>query len=194
MTGQPTEARLRNDEVEKRRAAKFKIDLIFGKGFSTQKPSAGGVVFLESGRALHGEGDVKLYLCPGRHLKITDCEAFISSAAQGAEQAVCVKCGKIWKSEELIGEVFYKLSPPKWAEVLAGWFRKLDSQADVRIIYPPDDIRALAAIEQEKPRGGDLLDPARTRRATRVYPLENIMKDLSTGADLTTRMLAFVRA
>lgn len=182
------------ENIEKRPGGKYKIDLILGSGFSTLKPSAGIICFLESGRALHGDGDTKLYICPGKHLNQNDCEAFIAGFAQGHEEAVCARCGRTWKSGQLIGEVCYRLTVQNWAVVLANWFRKLDMQADVRIIYPPDDIRSAAVREQEKAHGGDLLDPARARRATRAYPMTNIIKDVSTGADLTARMLAFVRS
>ncbi len=186
------------DELKKEKAlrssAKYKLDLLFGKGFSIHKPSAGLICFFGSGRALHGDGDTRLYICPGKQLRKADCDAFIPDYAQSHETAVCTKCGNLWRAEQLIGEVCYRLTPQKWAEVLATWFRKLESQADIRIIYPPDDIRSAAVREQEKTHGGELLEHARSTRATRAYPLENIMKDLAGGADLTARMLAFVRA
>lgn len=181
-------------ELEKRDGAPYKIELQLASGFSITKPSAGLICFFGSGRALHGDGDTRLYICPGRELKVADCSAFIPDIGQGPETAVCGNCGNTWKNDQLIGEVLYRLPVQKWAIVLATWFRKLNSQADVRIIYPPDDIRSKALLEQEKQRGGELLESARAKRAIRVYPLKNIMTDLGAGADLTNRMLAFVRA
>jgi hypothetical protein len=65
---------------------------------------------------------------------------------------------------------------------------------DVRIIYPPDDIRTSAALEQDKSRGGELLEKARSKRAVRSYPARNILKDVTAGADLEGRLLAFIRS
>lgn len=182
-------------EASEREGARYKIDLLLGSKFSLRRPSHGMISFWESGRALNGDGDTKLYLCPGKTRNgDTDCGSFIHGHALGHTSAVCVECGAHWKSESLVGEFFYRLEPPKWAEVLAKWFEKLEFQADIRIIYPPDDIRSLAMTEQEKQRGGDLLDPARSRRAIRAYPMLNILRDIGAGADLTKRMLAFVSA
>jgi hypothetical protein len=181
-------------ESPEREGARYKIDLLLASGFSLQKPSAGIISLWESGRALHGDGDTKLYVCPGRHLGVNECEAIIPGLAQGHDSAVCAKCGRLWKSSELIGEVGYRLLPPKWADVFLRWLQRLDMEADLRIIYPPDDIRTLAAREQERQRGGELMEPARARRATRAYPLKNLIKDTSAGAGIHDRILAFVCA
>lgn len=175
------------EESKKREGAKYKIDLLLGRDFSLRKPSTGVISWWESGRALHGDGDTKLYLCPG-------CETMIHSTAQGHDSAVCRKCGKVWPSGDLVGEMLYRLETQKWSEVLLKWFLKLEMQADIRIIYPPDDIRSMAAREQDRQMGGEILERGRERRATRVYPLRNIIKDTSAGADLQGRFLAFLRA
>jgi len=177
-----------------RDGGRYKIDLLFGHGFSTRNPSTGMISFWDSGRALHGDGDTKLYVCPGKHLERSECEAIIKGLAQGHDHAICVVCGTKWKSADLIGEICYRLIPQNWAKVLTKWIRALDLDTDVRIIYPPDDIRTSAALEQDRQRGGELLERARSRRATRSYPARNIMKDLSAGADLEGRILAFIRS
>lgn len=181
-------------EMNEREGAVYKIDLLLASGFSTRRPSAGMISFWDSGRALHGDGDTKLYVCPGKYKGINDCESVIRGFAQGHTNAVCARCGGVWKSADLIGEIAYRLEITKWADVLLKWYRKLDMQADIRIIYPPDDIRSLAAREQDKQMGGELMEPARGRRATRAYPQRNIIKDTSTGADLHGRLVAFLRA
>jgi hypothetical protein len=181
-------------ESTERDGGLYKIDLLLGHGFNTTTPSAGMVSFWASGRALHGDGDVKLYVCPGKHLGRSNCEAMIKGMAQGHASAVCVACGTVWKAEELIGEVCYRLIPQRWAQVLAKWVRALDLDTDIRIIYPPDDIRTSAALEQARDRGGELLERDRGRRATRSYPARNILKDLNSGADLEGRILSFIRS
>lgn len=182
------------EKMNEREGGKYKIDLLLGHGFSTRNPSTGMISFWDSGRALHGDGDSKLYVCPGKHLGRSNCEAIIKGYAQGHNDAVCTACGTRWKSGDLIGEICYRLIPQRWAQVLTKWVRALDMDADIRIIYPPDDIRTSAAIEQDRQHGGELLEKARTKRATRSYPARNIMKDVTAGADLEGRILSFIRS
>jgi len=182
------------ETMNDREGGRYKIDLLLGHGFSTRNPSTGMISFWDSGRALHGDGDTKLYVCPGKHLSRSDCEAIIKGLAQGHDHAICVACGTKWKSAELIGEICYRLTPHNWAKVLVKWVRVLDMDTDVRIIYPPDDIRTSAALEQDKSRGGELLEKARSKRAVRSYPARNILKDVTAGADLEGRLLAFIRS
>lgn len=182
------------EKSKEREGGRYKIDLLLGHGFSTRAPSTGMISFWDSGRALHGDGDTKLYVCPGRSLKRNNCEAVIKGFAQGHYDAVCVACGTSWKPEDLIGEICYRLIPERWAQVLGKWVRALDMDTDIRVIYPPDDIRTSAALEQDRQRGGELLERARAKRATRSYPARNILKDITAGADLETRILSFIRS
>jgi len=182
------------EKMNDREGGRYKIDLLLGHGFSTRNPSTGMISFWDSGRALHGDGDTKLYVCPGKFLERSECETIIKGLAQGHDHAICVACGTNWKSAELIGEICYRLVPQNWAKVLVKWIRALDMDTDVRIIYPPDDIRTSAVLEQERSRGGELLEKARSKRATKSYPAKSIMKDVNAGADLEARMLAFVRS
>jgi hypothetical protein len=71
---------------------------------------------------------------------------------------------------------------------------KLEMKADIVVKYHEDDIRNAAMLEQVKSRGGEVLAGARRRRIPRVYPLQNIIKDTSAGADLEKRFYAFMRA
>jgi len=182
------------DELRAQQIAKYKIDLQLASGYSTLKPSAGILSFWESGSKFHGGGDAKMYICPGKERRVSECEAFIPDTGQGYGFGVCPKCQKLWKGEEMIGEVGYRLTSAKWADVLLHWYLRLDMHADLRIKYPPDDIRSIATREQGKQQHGELLQPTRMRRSVRIYPLRNIIKDTSAGADLYTRILAFVKA
>lgn len=185
---------LLDKELADQGIAKYKLDLQLASGFSLRAPSAGIVSFWESGRKFHGGGDAKMYLCPGKELGISTCEAFIPDTGQGYGLGICPTCGTGWKSKQLIGEIAYRVTPQKWAEILMHWYLKLDLNADIRIKYPPDDIRSIALKEQNKQMKGDLLQPGRRRRAVRIYPLRNIIKDTSAGSDLYARILAFVTA
>lgn len=179
-----------------KKPASFKLEVMFNDERSFHKPFAGVVTWWESGTKLHGGGDSKIYLCPGKELKGTGCESFLFDKSTGMNFIVCPECGSLWRGEEVFGEVFYKLPMEKWADVLLSWFVKLGLDADIRIKYARDDIRTVAMREQEKQMGGELLLTARgdDRRSAAVYPLHNIIKDTSAGADLHGRILAFLKS
>lgn len=176
--------------------AKYKLEVMFHNARSMKDAFAGAVTFWESGTKLHGGGDAKMYLCPGKERKGNGCTAFIHDASHGLTFLVCSSCGQLWKTEEVFGEVFYRLPIQKWADVLTTWFMKLNMDADIRIKYARDDIRSVAMKEQERDRGGELLGKVRSdaRRSTSVYPLKNIIKDTNAGADLRGRILAYLKA
>jgi hypothetical protein len=60
--------------------------------------------------------------------------------------------------------------------------------------YARDDIRAAAAAEKLKNFQGERVNLARAKRAMSIYPLRNILKDSSAGADLLSRFQAFLLA
>jgi hypothetical protein len=175
--------------------AKYKLELLFTGARSVHKPFPGIVTWWESGSKFHGGGDSKLYQCPGKHLG-GDCESFIPDSANGLNYIVCPACGRMWKNEQVIGEVYYNMPMQKWADVVTTWFQKLQMNADIRIKYARDDIREAARLEQDRQLHGDILEQVRSedRRSVSVYPLANIIKDTSNGADLRERILAYLRA
>lgn len=182
------------------RKAKYKLEVFFDEERSMHRPFGGTVTWWDSGTKLHGGGDSKLYVCDNNadypHLEKRGCGALIPDAASGMTFLVCTKCGALWRNEEVVGEVYYRLSDTKWAYVLLDWFRRLEHDADIRIKYARSDIRTAAMAEVERDRGGELLHKVRDkeRRSVSVYPLMNIIKDTSAGADLYKRILAFLRA
>jgi hypothetical protein len=174
--------------------AKYKIEILFGSGLSMNKPSVGAVSFWESGSKFHGGGDAKLYMCPGAKLGKSDCTQLIPDSANGYGHLVCPKCGSVWKGDDVIGEVFARMSMQHWSELILYYFNKMSHNADIRIKYPPDDIRSIAMQEQYKDLGGERLGDARRKRAVAIYPLRNIITDTSNGADLLGRFYAFLTA
>lgn len=174
--------------------AKYKLEVMFGKAYSLQKASIGALTFWESGKMFHGGGDTKLYVCPGKKLGMNECETFIPSESQGYGFLVCPGCKQVWKGDDATGEVMCRLTTMGWADVLLKYFLKMQMNADIRIKYHPDDIRSVAKREQDKQLGGEKLEEARDRRATRIYPLLNLVKDTSNGADLCGRIMAFLKA
>jgi hypothetical protein len=174
--------------------AKYKIEILFGKGFAPSKPSVGAVSFWESGSKFHGGGDTILHMCPGKAKQINDCDAFIPDPSHGYGFLVCPSCHTTWKGEDVWGQILARLTVQGWAELVLKYFMKLEMKADIVIKYHPDDLRNAAMKEQEKQRLGQDLDRVRTRRVARVYPLRNIIKDTSAGAELINRFTAFIRA
>lgn len=174
--------------------AKYKIELLFGKARSTSRPTPGALSFWESGTKFHGGGDAKIYLCPAKSLGKSACEAFIPDASTGYGHLVCPKCGSVWQGKEVIGEIFANLPMKKWGEVLLKYYVRLELNCDIYLKYARDDIRAAAAAEKLKHFAGEQVNLVRSKRAMSIYPLRNILKDSSAGADLLSRFQAFLLA
>lgn len=179
-----------------KKLAKYKLEVMFGEDRSMHKPFSGVVTWWESGSKLHGGGDNKLYICPGKERAGNGCEGLLPDIVTGLNLILCPKCKSLWRAEEVHGEVFYRLPMQKWSDVLLSWFLKLGLNADIRIKYARDDIRGAAFKDIEKRMDGEILEKARSfdRRSTSIYSLANIIKDTSAGAGLHERILAFLKA
>lgn len=171
--------------------AKYKIELFFGKARSMNNPIPGAISFWESGTKLHGGGDAKIYFCPGKLLKKNECQGVIPFSFNAYGFLVCPHCKETWKGNQVVGEVLGRHTMKDWADLLYRYFRRLDHNCDIYLKHAPDDIRSVAAQEQERQRGGELLNKAR-KRALHVYPLQNIVKDTAAGADILGRFYAFL--
>ena len=188
--------KMRAEEV----VAQYKLEVMFGTKHTVHGLAYGVLTIWENGTKLHGGGDSSLYICPGKQTKRNDCESIIPDNAMGLSVVMCTGCGVLWKREELFSEQFYRLPIQRWADVLLYWFLKTGMDADIRIKYSYQyknmDIRKAANVEQERHLKGDFLNRVRDNqhRVARTYPLKNIIKDTSAGADLYTRILAFVRS
>lgn len=174
--------------------AKYKIELFFGAARTVNGPTPGLMSFWESGTKLHGGGDSKIYMCPGKYLKRNECEAPIPESATVSGLNFCAVCRTTWKGDEVIGEIIANLPMRKWAELLLRYFIRMEHNADIYLKHAKTDIRSHALREQEKDRGGELVTKTRTSRALHIYPLKNIIKDTSAGADLLVRFNAFLTA
>lgn len=186
--------------LAERNLAKYKLEVTFNNERSIHKPFGGLVTWWESGSKLHGGGDCKLYVCDNNadypRLEGKGCGGFLPDSSNGLNFIVCPSCGVMWKNEEVVGEVWYRLTIQKWADVLLRWFSRLEHNSDIRIKYARDDIRTAAMNEQARNRGGELLAKVRDpeRRASSIYPLAHIIRDTSAGADLRGRILAYLQA
>jgi len=188
--------KIRADEV----IARYKLEVMFGTKHTVRGLAYGVLTIWENGTKLHGGGDSSLYVCPGKNTKRNDCDAIIPDNAMGLSMVFCTNCGVLWKREELYSEQFFRLPIQRWADVIMYWFVKTGMDADIKIKYSyrykDMDIRTAAGAEQAKQLRGDILNRVRDKehRVSRLYPLKNIIKDTSAGADLYTRILAFVRS
>jgi hypothetical protein len=186
--------------LEEKNLAKYKLEVMFSHRHTGRSPTPGTVTWWESGTKLHGGGDAKLYLCDNSgefpELEGRGCKRFIPDSANGLQFVACPHCGHLWKPAQLCGEIFYRLPIQKWADVLFDWFKRLEMRADIRIKYARMSVRDAQRQEEERGLKGDLLNKARSfeQRPCIIYPLKNIIKDTSAGADLHGRILAFLKA
>lgn len=180
--------------LAEQKKAKYKIELLFSSRRSGREAYAGALSLWESGAKLHGGGDTKIYECPARALKISDCNGLIPDASQGYGHLVCPKCTKVWKGSQVHGEIFARLTTANWALLIYKYFVLLGHNADIYVKLPKADIRRAAELEQARQLGGEKLTSARTRRDVYIYPLRHIITDTSAGADLLSRFKALLSA
>lgn len=181
---------------DKKVVASYKLEVTFGKARTTAGLTPGALTFWASGSRFHGGGDDKLYLCPGRRLGENECEALLKADYNAAGGIVCPICGNIWKNEAVIGELFFNLPMRRWADVLYSHFRACDYDCDIYLKYSSDDVRAvsMAQVERQTWKGSQALSNVRSKRVRHIYPLRNIVRDTSAGADLLARFYAFLTA
>jgi hypothetical protein len=170
-------------------AAKFKIEVQFGKARSTWKPFVGALSVFLSGLKFHGGGDGKLYFCPK-----DGCTGILYPHERVGGKLLCRACDQVWKSEEVTGELMFILPSQKWATVVHRMFVRLDHNADIYLKFHPTDIRYQTMMEMARRRGGEEIRKARENRGLHIYPLKNIIVDTKNGADLYKRFLAFINA
>lgn len=183
-------------DSKKKVVAKYKLEVLFGKARSITGLTPGALTFWASGSKLHGGGDDKLYLCPGRALKESDCQALLLDSYNGGGGIVCPSCGQFWKNDACIGELFFNLTMRGWAQVIHTHFRACESDCDIYLKHALDDVRSISLAQATKQtwKGSQALAKSREQRARHIYPLRNILKDTSAGADLMGRFYAFLTA
>lgn len=169
--------------------ARYKIEVHFGKERSTWKPCPGAVALFLSGSKLHGGGDDKLYFCPK-----SDCNGIIWPNERMGSSVVCRTCQMVWSENDIVGEMLYRLTPRDWATVIHRIFARCEHNADIYVKYHWSDIRRQTEMEMAAKKGGEEVRKARKARGLHIYPLKNIIKDTSNGAQLYDRILAFITA
>ncbi len=176
--------------LKEKRRAKYKVEVLFGSSYKAGQHYPGAISLWLSGSKLHGGGDEKIYLCPRK-----DCEnGFILPSSQGYGHLVCSKCGTVWKGSQVIGEILHRHTTQNWANILYYWFRTLEFNSDIYMKRPRADLRVAANLEQARQLGGEKLSAVRQKIEVVIYPLYNIIKDTSAGADIPTRFRALLSA
>jgi len=188
--------------------AKYKLEVHFGKGrtgrgIRSAQPFPGVISVWLSGSKFHGGGDEKIFECPGCDAlifphQITQRTVVQKIGGRDVEEfmsvSYCGECAKIWKSEQTIGERFYKLTEQDWAYAILHALRRLGMDADIYAKYSREDVRYKAAMEMARNRGGEELAKAHKLRGLFIYPLANIIQDTKHGSDLYGRIRAFINA
>ena len=172
--------------------AKYKIEILFSHERGGHKPYPGGISLWESGNQLHGGGDTKVYECPSEHLGRGLCAGIIGGSSQGYGHLVCPICQHVWKDTEVSGERLARLTTQNWAILLYQYYVRVGHNADLYMKYMPRDLRKASDLEQVKQQMGEHLNKVRGSRRLAIYPLKNIVKDVSAGADIVRRFQAFL--
>lgn len=169
--------------------AKYKIEIRFGPGRTTNGPNLCMIQIWESGKRFHGGGDDKMYWCKNVEAGSNEgCGKHIASQYIRNGVALCPHCKRAINAKMLTGEMVYKNTTKDLAIRLAALWQNLECHADFYCKYDQTDIRYKA---MEAAKG---LAVARKLRGMHIYPLKNILKDTAAGADLVGRIVAFLTA
>lgn len=181
--------------------AKYKLEIHVHEQRSTWKPFFGIMYYLLSGDKLHGGGDSKIYLCANDecHGAIYPPEHTIVDISENADptqpaKVLCPKCGRVYFARDLLGERGLRLVSSNWAKAIYQNFLYLEMNADVVLLSHHATLHKQTELEMQKNANSELVDAARKVRHKLVYPLKNIIKDVSNGADLVARFHAFVNS
>ncbi len=183
--------------------AKYKIEVVFNKNRTSAGPNVVALSAWESGARLDGEGDEMMYMCAERDKGLAlntvgvkdkevvrgkeGCGRFIpgNNIRQGVAICPCEK-KRLLNTENLSCHDLVSLTTEELATRLVSWFEKLESNADIYVKYHPTDIRYKAMADAEG------LDKARSLRGLTIYPLKNIIKDITAGSSLQRRFYALL--
>ena len=178
--------------LERECIGEYKIEIMFSCRRSYTKPTSGMLSIWESGSKLHGGGDAKIYFCPGKKLGVSDCEAVIPFNNSNYGHNMCPACGKVWRSEEVIGEIYGNWTMSAWAEKVHQYYLLLGCSADIYLKTPLFDIRAAAKLETSKRMGGERYAITRAAIKKVIYPQQRIITDSAGGKDLGKLFNAFL--
>lgn len=178
--------------------ARYKLEVAFTQKRSVHRPYIGVVTAWSNGGYDSGGGDEAVYFCPTpveKNGQTRTCSSPIDLKWIGKNVAVCPSCNRAVKPVDLAGQIIAKLYARQWAELLVKMWATLGCDADIRMGLLKGDLRRVTNEElSNKKLGGDSLRAVRSTREWAIYPLRNILKDTSTGANLATRIYAFLNS
>lgn len=179
--------------------AKYKLEIVVNEERTAMKPYFGLVTAWTNGGLLHGGGDGGIYFCSNLvekdgHTKT--CSAPLDLRWIGRKNAVCPTCRRMVDVKELAGQVGYRATSQVWAGIIARMWLALGGDADLRLGVLGDSLRRKTddVVKNAAPTAGDKLNYVRHKRLWIVYPLKNLIKDISAGAGLEQRIRAFLSA
>lgn len=176
----------------------YKLELAIDEAErSSIKPYWGLVTAWTNGGFAHGGGDEAVYFCSvvvEKNGQQRTCSAPIDLKWIGASAAICPTCRHAIDPKELAGQVGFRLTTQNWAAVLTRMWLTLGGSADIRLGVMQGGIRAKTddILKRVSNSAGDKLDDLRGKRRWASYPLKNIIKDTSAGADLQMRIRDFL--
>ena len=182
--------------------ADYRIQIWFKSERSRDKPVDYTLSFWESGKRLHGGGDESMFIC-FRNNDAPKVRPFEVAALRGGANyekkatergcgglipgdmilpdtsVICPHCSARHLTEHIGDSIFYRSSITKCSEVLAHWWTELKGNADIYVKYHPTDIRYRSMLHT------DGIKKAKELKGAVLYPLPNILKDMSGGKELT---------
>jgi hypothetical protein len=165
--------------------AKYKIEVTFTEGRTMKGPNLLGIQVWESGKRFNGGGDEICFFCKDSESD-AGCWSVIPSNNVKGGVAYCPGCERAVNATRLVNMKIGRVTTQNLAKEVAELFRKLNSSADIYLKFHTTDIRYIA---MERAKGPDV---ARRLKGMHIYPLKNLLKDTSNGADLGSRIFAFL--
>jgi hypothetical protein len=167
--------------------AKYKIEVLFGPGRTTAGPNPVRLMVWESGKKFHGGGDESMFFCKDGTVENGEgCWSPIPGDQVKGGFAFCSICNRTVNADKLAMSKEGRVTTKALSEELVRMFRQLGSNADIYCKYNRDDIHY---ISMERHKGRDI---AKRLLGLHIFPLRNIIKDTSAGADLGKRFYAFL--
>lgn len=165
--------------------ARYKIEVMFNEGRTTAGPNLLGISIWESGKRFHGGGDELMYWCMDTESK-QGCKSAIPGDLMKGPFAICPNCKQAISLERATSLRVLKVTTKVLADELVKLFHSLGGNADLYLKYHKTDIRYIA---MERAKGPEV---AHRLKGMHIYPLKNILKDTSNGAELSGRFHAFL--
>ncbi len=185
---------------------RYKVEVHMHHKRSMQSAFVGRIYTLIKARQFGGGGDMPMFACGNDR-----CPGFIhpNDYSPTAGFAICPICQIPWKiganrfdvkgahgdGRALTDVRNYILTNQHWATAITRTFIRLGQDADIVIQYFSEKLIApTLEAKQNAKLGHDQINRSRSLRRKVVYPLGNILQDLSNGASLESRIHAFITA